>query len=52
MFINDVEGSGKKVKKQPKNGLIFVVAIVVALFLLGCVVAAILLCKYHLIQML
>ena len=52
MYNNDVERSRKKVKKQPKDGLICVVGIVVGLLLLGCVVAAILLGKYHLLHML
>ena len=49
MFIDEIEGSGKKVKKQRKNVIAIVVAIAVALCLLGCVVAAILLGKCHLI---
>ena len=52
MFDNDVERSRKKVKKQPKDGLICVVGIFVGLFLLGCVVAAIVLGMYHLVNML
>ena len=52
VFTDGVEGSGKKLKKHRKNVVVIIVAIAVALFLLGCVVAAILLGKCHIIEML